>query len=557
MRVLTLGSAALILLVVVGLPVAWLVVGGFRGPTGLTLDFYRLAFTSPENYRVLLNTLQIGVAVAIMSTVIGVPMAWLVGRTDMPGRRAVWTLVNVAYTTPPFLTAIAYVMLLGPNAGLINRALRAVFGLAEPLFNIFTMGGMVFVITLYVFPFVFLMVAGALESLDPGLEQSAQILGAGRLRTLSFVTLPMVTPAILAGALLAFVDSLALFGPQAVLGVPAQIHTVQTKIYSLFSYPPRYGLASALAMNLVVITVFSLYLQQWFLGQRSYVTMTGKGAPLDRVPLGVWRVPALLLCGVVFLFSVGLPYLILLGVSFSRQWATVLESGNLTLKNYTYVLFEYSLTRHAILNSLALAVGAATLAMIVGTLIAYLDLRTSFVGRRALDYLSLVPLGLPGIVLAVGLIQAWIRPPLVIYGTIWILLVAYIARYVPFAVRSANTSLRQLDPALEEAARITGAPWLTSLLAVTIPLIKRGMLSGWLLIFVPALRELSASVLLFTSGTETIAVSIFQLYEEGYLESVCALAVVTLVVSLSVLAIARKLAGPSAWELPSKQAGGG
>ena len=355
MKVLMLGGAALILLVVVGLPVSWLLIGGFRSPTGPTLEFYRLAFTSPEYTRVLLNTLEIGVAVAVMSIVIGVPMAWLVGRTDMPGRRAVWTLVNVAYTTPPFLTAIAYVMLLGPNAGLINRGLRAVFGLAEPPFNIFTLGGMVFVITLYVFPFVFLMVAGALESLDPGLEQSAQILGAGRLRTFSFVTLPMVAPAILAGALLAFVDSLSLFGPQAILGVPAQIQTVQTKIYGLFSYPPRYGQASALAMTLAVITIFSLYLQQRFLGRRSYITMTGKGAPLDRVPLGVWRVPALCLCGLVFLFSVGLPYLTLLGVSLSRQWATVLESGSLTLRNYSYALFEFSLTQQAILNSLGLA----------------------------------------------------------------------------------------------------------------------------------------------------------------------------------------------------------
>lgn len=555
MKVITLGGTAAILLTVVALPLVWLLIGSFRGPTGPTLDFYRLAFTSPENYRVLLNTLLIGAAVAGASTLIGVPMAWLVSRSDMPARRAVWTLVNVAYATPPFLTAIAYVMLLGPNAGLINRGLRATLGLATPPFNIFSVSGMVFVITLHVFPFVFLMVAAALESLDPALEQSAQILGAGRLRTVRFVTLPMVTPAILAGALLAFVDSLSLFGPQAILGVPARIHTVQTKIYTLFSHPPRFGLASALAMNLVVVTVLSLYLQQRLLGQRSYVTMTGKGATVDRVPLGRWGVPALLLCGGVFLCAVALPYLILLGVSVSPQWATLLEGGRLTLKHYAYVLFDFSLTRHSIVNSLGLAAGAATLAMAVGTLIAYLDLRTGFVGQRALDYLSLVPLGLPGIVLSVGLIQAWIRPPLVLYGTIWILLVAYMARFVPFAVRSANASLRQVDPALEEAARITGAPWLRALGAVTVPLIKRGILSGWLLIFIPALRELSASILLFSSGTETIAVSVFQLYEEGYLESVCALAVLTLGITLGVLALARRVAGPSVWELPAERVG--
>lgn len=556
MRLLALGSAAAALVAVVALPLAWLVIGSFRGPTGPTLEFYRALLTSPENYRILLNTLLIGAAVAGLSALVGVPMAWLVGRSDMPGKRAVWTLVSVAYATPPFLSAIAYVMLLGPNAGLINRGLRALLGLAEPPFNIFSVGGMVFVITLHVFPFVFLLVAGALESLDPALEQSAQILGAGRLRTLRFVTLPMVTPAILAGALLAFVDSLSLFGPQAILGVPARIHTVPTKIYALFSYPPRFGLASALAMSLVVVTVLSLYLQHRVLGRRGYVTMTGKGAQPHLTPLGAWRIPALAACAAVFLLAVALPYGVLLGVSFSQQWATVLESRALTLKNYSYVLFEFSQTRHSILNSLGLATAAATLAMGVGTLIAYLDLRTAFVGRRALDYLSLVPLGLPGIVLSVGLIQAWIRPPLVLYGTIWILLVAYVARFVPFAVRSANTAIRQVDPALEEAARIAGAPWLTAVWRVMVPLIRQGMLSGWLLIFIPALRELSASVLLFTSGTETIAVAIFQLYEEGYFEATCALAVLTLGLTLAVLAVARRVAGPRVWETPLQRAGG-
>jgi len=556
-KALLLGSAAVVLVVVVALPLVWLVAGSLLGPAGPTLEFYRATFTNPDNYRVLLNTLLIGGAVAVASALLGVPLAWLVARSDMPARRAVWTLVNVAYATPPFLTAIAYVMLLGPNAGLVNRALRAGLGLAEPPFDIFTVTGMVFVITLHVFPFVFLMVAGALESLDPALEQSAQILGAGRLRTLGFVTLPMVRPAILAGTLLAFVDSLSLFGPQAILGVPARIHTIPTKIYGLFSYPPRFGLASALAMSLVVVTVASLWLQHRFLQRRSYVTMTGKGAEITRVRLGWWRVPALALCAAVFLVAVVLPYGILVGVSLSRQWATVLESGNLTLRNYAYVLFEFSLTRHSIANSLGLAAGAATLAMAVGTLIAYLDLRTAVPGRRLLDTLSLVPLGLPGIVLSVGLIQAWIRPPLVLYGTVWILLVAYVARFVPFAVRAANSSLRQVDPALEEAARITGAPWLAALVTVTLPLIKRGMLSGWLLIFVPALRELSASVLLFTAGTETLAVAIFQLYEEGYFEAVCALAVVTLAITVVMLALARWVAGPSVWELPARRAAAG
>lgn len=553
MKIVILGGAALILLVVVALPLAWLVIGSVSGDRGLTVEHYRATFTNPENFRALANTLLIGAGAALASIALGLPLAWLVGRSDVPGRRAIWTLVNVAYATPPFLTAIAYILLLGPNAGLINRALRGVFGFVSGPINVFSIGGIIGVITLHVFPFVFLMVAGALESLDPALEQSAQILGAGRLRTISFVTLPMVRPAMLAGALLAFVDALSLFGPQAFIGVPARIPTIPTRIFSLFSYPPRFGLASALAMSLVLVTVVSLYFQNRFLGQRSYVTMSGKGSDAVRIRLGWWRFPALALCAGVFIFAVVLPYGVLLAVSFAKQWATLLESGNLTLKNYSYVLFEFSLTRHSIINSLTLAAGAATIAMAVGTMLAYLDLRTTLPGRRFLDYLSVVPLGLPGIVLSVGLILTWIRPPLVIYSTIWILLVAYIARFIPFAVRSANTSLRQVDPALEEAARITGAPWLTAVAAVTIPLIKRGMLSGWLLIFVPALRELSASILLYTSGTETLAVSVYQLYQEGYFEAVCALAVITLAITLTMLTLARRMAGPSVWELRGRE----
>jgi len=305
-------------------------------------------------------------------------------------------------------------------------------------------------------------------------------------------------------------------------------------------------------MMLVVLTLAGLYLQHRYLRSRSYVTVGGKGARPDLIDLGRWRFVPLVYCALVFSFAVLLPYLFLTVASFTKTWSLGPSVGNFTLENYRFVLFGYEATWRAVANSLLLAVATATIAILIGMVITHIDIRTEMPGRRVLDYLSLVPFGLPGIVLAVAIVQAWLSAPINIYGTLAILLVAYMTRFIPVAVRAANASLRQVDGSLEEAARIAGASWMRTFAQVTLPLTRSGLLAGWILVFVATLHEVSASILLFTGPTITLAVASFNLYDNGLLEKVCAMAVLLMALTTIVLVGARRLGG----RRPENQAAG-
>jgi iron(III) transport system permease protein len=398
------------------------------------------------------------------------------------------------------------------------------------------------VTVLHTFPFVYLLTSTALRSVDASFEEAAQILGASKWRTALVITAPLVAPAILSGTLIAFVNAIALFGSQAIIGLPGRIVTLPTRIYSLFDYPPEYGLASALSLIFVAITVAALYLQRAFLARRSYVTLAGKGARPQLVDLGPARWAVFAFCVLVFIVAIAAPYLTLIAVSLSKSWGINFWQG-LTLAHYKFILFEYDVTQRAIKNSLILAVFAATIAVLLGTVIGWIDLRTKLPGRRLLDYAALVPLGLPGIVMAVALIQFWLRMPIALYGTMAILLLAYVARYVPLGVRSANSALQQIDPSLEESARILGASWGMTMREVTLPLIRPALLGGWLLVFVPVIQELSASILLFSSESITLAVAVYNLYETGYTEPVAALAMVNMAIIGTAIWLAGKVGG--------------
>ena len=533
-------GAALALVVLVALPLAFLVGGSLTGDDGLTLAHFRDAVSSRLYVQALRNSLILGAATAALSVAIGLPLAWAVSRTNVPAKRFIHLTAVVSYLTPPFLTAIAFVNLFSPRAGLVNRFVRDVLGMPALTFDVFSMAGLILVTVPHTFPFVYLLAASALESVDASMEESAQILGAGRWRTALAVTAPLVAPAVLSGALVAFVNAIALFGSQAIVGLPGRVFTLPTRIYALFDYPPQYGLASALSLIFVALTVAALYLQRRYLARRSYVTLGGKGSRPRLVDLGAARWGVLAFCLVVFVVAVAAPYLTLLAVSVSRSWGLQFWQ-NLTLQHYRFVLVEYDVTRRAIVNSLILASATATFAVLIGSLVGWLDLRTSLRGRKLLDYASLVPLGLPGIVVAVALIQFWLRVPLPIYGTLLIILLAYTGRFIPLGVRSANAAFRQIDPSLEETARVTGAGWLRTFRSVTLPLARPGLFAGWLLVFVPALQELSASVLLFSSGSITLAVAVYNLYETGALGPVAALAIVTMLIIIAAIALATRL----------------
>jgi iron(III) transport system permease protein len=536
------GGAILCLIVLVVLPLLSLLIGSLRSETGASLKNYTDVMTGRLYVAALKNSLILGAWTGLFSLLIGVALAWAVSRTDVPGKALIQVTASLSYLSPPFLTAIAFVYLFSPNAGLINVLMRDVVGLPFLTFNIFSMSGLVLVTALHTFPFVYLLASSALLSVDASYEEAAQILGASKLRTAVSVTAPLVAPAILSGTLLAFVNAIALFGSQAIIGLPGRIVTLPTRIYALFDYPPEYGLASALSLVFVVITVVALYLQRAFLARRSYVTLAGKGARPQLMSLGPTRWAVFGFATAIFIIAIVLPYATLIAVSLSKSWGLEFWKG-LTLANYNFILFEYNVTQRAIVNSLLLATLAATIAVLLGAIIGWIDLRTRIPGRKLLDYAALIPLGLPGIVVAVALIQFWLAMPLALYGTLTILLLAYVGRYIPLGVRAANASLRQVDPSLEESAQILGASWLTTLREVTLPLIRPGLFAGWLLVFVPVIQELSASILLFSSNSITLAVALYNLYETGYIEPVAALAIINMIIIGAAILVANKLAG--------------
>lgn len=535
------GGAVLALMVLVVLPLLFLFIGSVRGAQGsLSLNHFVEALSGRLYVQPLLNSLILGGWTALFSLLIGLPMAWAVARTNVPFPTLFRLTATLSYLSPPFLTAIAYVNLFSPNAGLINVLLRDVAGVPWLTFNIFSMAGLVLVTVAHTFPFVFLLASSALQSVDASYEEAAQILGAGNARTALLVTLPLVAPAVLAGVLLAFVNAIALFGSQAIIGLPGRIVTLPTRIYALFDFPPEYGLASALSLVFVIITAAALYLQHRFLSKRSYVTVAGKGARVRLIELGPVRWLLFGFCVLIFVVAICLPYGALIAVSLSKSWGLSFWQ-NLTLANYRFVLFEYNVTQRAILNSLMLATAAASIAVVLGVLIGWIDVRTKAPGRRLLDYAALIPLGLPGIVMAVALIQFWLTMPIALYGTLTILLLAYVGRYIPLGVRAASASLRQIDPSLEESARVLGASWSQTLREITLPLIRPGLFAGWLLVFVPVIQELSASILLFSSSSITLAVAVYNLYETGYTEPVAALAMVNMAIIGSALLLANWL----------------
>jgi iron(III) transport system permease protein len=537
-------TVTLVAVALVGFPLVWLLLGALGVPDAPGIAALRDVFADSRNRAALLNTALLGAGTAVTSVLLGVPLAWLVARTDVPGKRVIGAGAALAYMLPPYLTALAYIALAAPRSGYLNRLIVTASGIAHGPFNAFSMAGVIVIVSLHTFPFVYFLVVAALRSVGGSYEESARILGASQLRALSTVTLPLVAPAVTGGMVLAATVSTALFGPQAFLGVPARLDFLPTRIYGqLQTYPPRFADASALAMVLVVLAVLGLVAQRSMLRRRSFATIGGKATAVTLLRLGRLRVAALAFCAVVIGAAVVLPVGLLAAVSLSRDWIVGIGPSGWTLANYAYALFAEPASQRGLANSIRLALGTATIGTALGFLIVYADQRTDVRGRAALDYLTAIPLGLPGIVIALAMLEGWIRVPLPVYGTIWILLLAYLVHFLARAVRSASAALALVDPSLEDAGRIAGAGWGGVIRTVTIPLVRPGLLAAWIFVFVPAFGDLSTAILLYSQGNETLAVAIYHLESLGRLEVVAALAIVGLGVTALVVAVATRLSG--------------
>jgi iron(III) transport system permease protein len=537
--------SAAILAVLVVAPLAILLLTAFRVPEGqgFTLANFLEAFGQAMYRGPVANSLVYATSVGILSVLVGAPLAWLVTRTDMPGKAVVRTLTIAAFVTPSFLGATAYVILAGPNAGLLNVLYRAITGADGPLFNVFSMTGLIYVTSLYTFPVVFILTGAALTATPADLEDAARIAGAGRLAVMRTITLPLALPAIFGGFILAFLEALVLFGAPAMLAIPARFHVMTTQVWAFFHYPPQVEVAAAYAMPLLLVAVVLLWAQRRLMGRRGYATVGGRATAPPPIPLGPWRWVACGAAGLVLLLSIGLPYFALLRGALAKAWGLGWSWQNVTLRNFRYVIFEFDPTRSAIVNTLELAAVTATLAALLMGAIAYVAQRRLVAGAQALAFLAMAPLAIPGIVLSIGLFKAYSRPPVLLYGTIWLIFVAYLTKYLPIAYTACHAALQTVHVDLEDAARVLGANRLTAFKDVTVPLFGVGLVSAWLLVFLPSLRELSSSILLFTTRSRVVAVVIYTLYEEGLWEAVSALGILLLGLTLLLVAVAQRFLG--------------
>ena len=537
---------AVVLCLLVTLPIGWIVVFAFTDrDRAFTLANFRTLFTDPVFVEPLLTTFIIAASVSLTCCLFAAPLGWLVARTDMPLRRTIRLLVTASFVTPPFLGAVAWELLAAPNSGLLNQLYRAATGAGNDavLFDIYTLWGLIFVISCYTFPYVFVLVANALDRVPGDLEDASAMLGGSAWRTARRVTIPLALPALLAGTLVAFLQAMTLFGSPAILALPAGFHTMTTKIWTLFQFPPKPELAAAASLPLLLLTVVLLRAQAAVLGRRSYVVVGGKTGAPRLIRLGLLRWPAVLLCFAVLCMPVFLPYGALLNAALSRLPSQLLTFDTITLHNIRFVFLELSATKLAMKNTFLLGVLAATCATLLAVVVAYLTARAAVPGHKTLGFLATAPIAIPGIVLGVGLFLAYTRGPVVLYGTLWILLLAYVTIELPAAYQQLQAAFRALAPELEEAGRVLGASRLRTLRDITAPLLGPSLVATWCFVFVAVVRELSAAVILFTSETKVLSVLIFDLKESGDLAAIAVLGLSMLILTAAVIIAANRIPG--------------
>lgn len=522
-----------ILFVIVLVPVVMIFYVTFFNNGHFDLTMIKKVIIDVDNVGAMWNTIKVAAGATIIGTLMGLFFAWLLGRSDIPTKGLMKAMFTIPYMFPPFFGAMAWDLMLNSRRGYINKWIFQTFGIRS-LFNINSIGGIIFVECCYYFPFVYMQVVNALERMDPTLEESARIAGAGQWHVIRKITIPLVTPAISAGALLILTSSLAHFGVPSMLGFSNNIYTLPTRIYQLFYRATgsfdgiREG--SALSILLILVVVLALLLQKYILRAGSYDIIKGKSTRPMLIKLRGAKVPLLIISYISLFVIVIMPLAMIILVGFLKAYGLPLAFENFTLDNYKDVLFNNTMVIDSIKNSIFLAFSAGIICMFLGVMVAYVIVKIKPRGSMLLELLSLLPYAIPGIVMAIGVILTWSgRFGVNLYNTIWIILVAYLARYLSFSMKSASASLQQVHPSLEEASRSCGASHFESLKDITIPLIRPAMVSGFFLIFLPAMRELTTSVLLYGPYTRTLGVAIFSLRNDGYITTASALAAIAIV----------------------------
>jgi iron(III) transport system permease protein len=538
--------AIAVLVVLVVNPLVRLFVVSFQDADGaFTLSNYAAAYGRTRHVDALLNSLTLGLSAATLCLIFGVPMAWALSRTDMPFKGLIWISILGTFIIPPYLGAVGWILLAGPNAGWLNRAFMALTGVESGPFNIYSMTGLVLVVACYSFPYVFVFTKSALDLISSEMEDAANILGAGNLRTTLSITLPLALPAIIGAFILVFLEAIALFGSPALLALPGRFHVVTTQLWQFFEFPPRVGVASAYAMPLLGITILLFWLQRKIISRKGYVSLTGKGGERRPVALGKWRWPMLGFCLAVCTLSFFMPMVVILQAATAKAWGRGFSFDNFTLDNLYFTMFENNLTRDATINTFVYAGSASVIAIVLSLCIAY-AVNRSLVGRRlghTLSFLTMAPFVIPGIVLAIGFYAAYASPPFNLYGTAWILILAFATRFLPIAYTNSSAAIRSINPELEDAVRILGGSRFTAIWRVVIPLLKRSLAGAFILVFIPATRELSAAIFLYSVNTQVLSVLLFDKSDEGNFEMLASIGLILVLITVALILIGFRLMG--------------
>jgi len=490
-----------------------------------------------EDLDVLTNTVSIAIMATVMAIAIGFTLAWILTRTNVRGRALLERLMELPYYMTPLVGALAWSVLAAPKSGFFNQIWHY-FGGPGDLLNVYSLVGIAWIMALFEGTVAFVMIAASMKSMDPALEESARVMGAGKLRTALTVTLPLVMPGVLGATLFVFAEMLGSFAAALVIGIPARIYVITTAIWdSTLSYPPDYGRAAAMGLALFVVMFGMLTFYRRMVSRGSFATITGKAFRPRPMNMGGWVWLLLGVCCLYIFLAVVLPIGALILTSLQRFATVILSQAQWTLGNYQMAL-GLGPVRTALGNSLLLGFGVATVGVLVMALIVWIIYRSTMRGRGAVEYLVMFPQAVPRMVFGLALLWAWLNIPIPIYGTLWLLALAYFTVMLPLGVRTLAGVVLQIDKSLEECARVCGASWGYQMRTVTLPLLKPGILAAWLLIFMACVRELGVSVFLMGPNAKVIAPSIISAFSSSGTELTAAMALIqtgSVVVALIIL----------------------
>jgi iron(III) transport system permease protein len=499
-----------------------------------------------DDLHVLADTALIAVMATAMAVFFGFVLAWILTRTNVPGRDRLERLMELPYYMTPLVGALAWAVLAGPNSGFVNQLWRLLGGSGD-LVNIYSPFGIAWVMAFFEGTVAFVMISAAMKSMDPTLEESSRMLGAGKLRTMLKVTLPLVAPGVLGATVFVFAEMLGSFAAALVLGIPGRIFVITTAIYeATLTYPPDYGRAAAMGISLFAVMFVALALYRLIVTRGSYATITGKAFRPRAMDMGRTAWLLLAICLLYGIVAVGLPLAALILTSFQRFATVILWQSEFTLANYESAL-GLGAVRLAIANSLFLGVAVATAGVVVMAVMVWIIYRSQAPGRGLVEYVVMFPQAVPRMVFGLALLWAWLNIPVPLYGTLWLLALAYFTVLLPLGVRTLAGVMLQIDKSLEECARVCGASWLHQLRTVTMPLLRPGLLAAWLLVFMASVRELGVSIFLIGPNAKVIAPSIVSAWSNSSSELTAAMALVqtaTVGIALFVLFKAtRRLSG--------------